>query len=235
MYHSIFPQVCTVVTKHSITLDPTTNQSAYATHSNTPPHYSKSPPFVNPSPPSTIPKKPPPPNNVLRTLQSAQPNHPPPPSKLEQPKLQDRELKYAVPVREVHRGRQENVPREATKPMSSFMQNASKKPPDPLCNFPLYDKVDPDQPVVVEPLLPRQSGVDNDMWAQFKFPLLPMPESYKQAKVDEHVYDEIGDKYLPPVEWREVSVMKEFIYKLYFYNFNYMLPIKIVKNADKPT
>ena len=159
MCHPIFPQVCTVVTKHSITSDPTTNQSAYATYSNTPPRYSKSPPFVNPSPPITIPKKSPPPNNVLRTLRSAQSNHPPPlPSKLVQPKLQDRELEYAVSVREVHRGRQENVARGATKPMSLFMQNASKKPPDPLCNFPLYDKVDPDQPVVVEPLLPRQSA-----------------------------------------------------------------------------
>ena len=134
MYHSIFPQVCTVVTKCSVTSDPTTNQSVYAAH-------------------------------------------------------------------------------------SMFVQNASKKPPDPLGNVPLYDKVDPDQPVVVEPLLPRQSADGNDMWAQFKFPILP--DSNKQAKVDEHAYDEIvdehvydkiGDNYLPPVEWREVSVRNEFIY-----------------------
>ena len=221
MYHSIFPQVRTVVTKRSVTPDPTTNQSVYATHSNTPPHYSKSPPSANPSPPITIPKKP----TQSRTLRSAQPNPlPPPPSKLVRPKLQDREPEYAVPVKEtgVDRGRQENIARGTAKPVSMFMQNAGKKPPDPPGNVPLYDKVNPDQPVVVEPLLPRQSADGNDTWAQFKFPILPMPDSNKQAEVDnhvydeivdEHVYDEIGDKYLPPVEWRKVSVMKEFIYK----------------------
>ena len=214
----------TVVTKRSVTPNLTTNQSVYATHSNTPPRYSKSLPSVKPSPPITIPKKPTPSNNVLRTLRSAEPNNPSPPSKLAQPKLQDREPEYAVPVREtgVDRGRQEDVAKGATKPVSSFMQNAGKKPPDPPGNVPLYDKVNPDQSVVVEPLLPRQSADGNNMWAQFKFPLLPMPDSNKQAQVDkhvydeivdEHVYDEIGDNYLPPVEWREVSVMKEFIYK----------------------
>ena len=210
MYHSIFPQVCRVITKRSVTPDPTTNQSAYPSHSSTPPRYSKSLPSVNPSPPITIPQKPTPSNNVLRTLRYAEPNPPPPPSKLAQPKLQDKEPEYAVPVREtgVDRGRQENVAKGAAKPVSSFMQNAGKKPPDPHCNVPLYDKVNPDQPVVVEPLLLRQSAGGNDMWAQFKFPILP--DSNKQAKVDEHVYDEIGDNYLSPVVWREVSVMKEF-------------------------
>ena len=120
----------------------------------------------------------------------------------------------------VDRGRQENVAKGAAKPVSMFMQNTGKKPPD-LSNVSLYDKVDPDQPVVVEPLLPRQSADANDMWAQFKFPILP--DSNKQAELDEHVYDEIvdehvyaeiGDNYLPPVEWREVSIMKEFIYIL---------------------
>ena len=52
-------QVCTVVTKCSVTLDPTTNQSVSATQSNTPP--------------------------CLRTLRSA--NSPPLPSKLARHKV----------------------------------------------------------------------------------------------------------------------------------------------------
>ena len=212
-------QVCTVVTKRSVTLDPTTNQSVSATQNNTPPCLRTLRSANHPPPPSKLARPklhvyeeiannylPTPSNNVLRTLRSA--NSPPPPSKLAQPKLQDKEPEYAVPVRETR------VERGGAKPASPFMQNAHKKPPDPLCPVPLYDKVNPDQQVVVESLSPRQSAHDNDIWAQFKFPILPVTHSNEPKPAQaEHVYDEIADNYLSPVKQRKVSVTEKFIYK----------------------
>ena len=203
--------MCTVVTKRSVTLDPTTNQSVCATQSNTPPYLRTLRSVNHPPPPSKLARRkvhvyeesadnylPTPSYNVLRTLRSA--NSPPPPSKLAQPKLQDKEPEYAVPVREMR------VERGGPKLASPFMQNASKKPPDPLCPVPLYDKVNPDQVVVVDPLPQGQSAHDNDMWAQFKLPIMPVPHSNEPAQVVKHVYNEIENNFL-------VSVTEdEFVY-----------------------
>ena len=84
----------------------------------------------------------------------------------------------------VKEGTEEKVEKGATKPVCLFMQNACQKPPNQLSkqqslrgrhHFPSYVEVNPNQPIVVQHLPPRHNAQDNDMWAQIKFQMLPMP------------------------------------------------------------
>ena len=42
-------------------------------------------------------------------------------------------------------------------------------------HFPSYVEINPNLPIVVQPLPLRHSAQDNDMWAQIKFQMLPLP------------------------------------------------------------
>ena len=89
------------------------------------------------------------------------------------------------------RGGDKKVGKGAAKPVISSVHKAGKSPnkspihhgksPNPhgKRHLPSYDEVKPDQHIVVEPLPSRQSALDNDMWARFKFQTLPThhPES----------------------------------------------------------
>lgn len=79
----------------------------------------------------------------------------------------------------------ENVMKGANKPVSLFKQNAGQKPPNQLTkqqhlrsrhHIPSYVEIDPNQLIVVQPIPLRHSAQDNDMWAQIKFQMLPMPQ-----------------------------------------------------------
>ena len=174
-YH--FSQVYTVVTKRSVTPDPTTNQKVRKKppppSRRPPPRSSKSPPS-NPSQPISIPTKPPPPKNVLNKFSpSARPTRPPPPTKPARPKVPFDETD--VDYDEVDDD--DFPPVGEAKP--NVIQNAGNNPQNvrERRHIPSYDEVVPDQHILVEPLPLRQSAHDNDMWAQFKFQTLPTPRS----------------------------------------------------------
>ena len=71
------------------------------------------------------------------------------------------------------------VKKSATKPASSGQNPANQLNKQQnmhgMHHFPSYVEVNPKQPIVVQPLPLRHSTQDNDMWAQIKFQMLPMP------------------------------------------------------------
>ena len=71
------------------------------------------------------------------------------------------------------------VKKSATKAVSSGQnltnQLNKQQNKHALHHFPSYVEVNPNQPIVIQPLPLRHSAQDNDMWAQIKFQMLPMP------------------------------------------------------------